>query len=704
MYKKLLAFCLILAGDYALSQMSPVDQQFEEIFNMVSNPGAEYGIHAGWTCSGGTFAKETTTVIKGNASFSWDSDGFGQTCMSDAFTVPLFLKGKRCRIETEYTYASGSDGDISLTVWDGTNPLLTDPATGDPIPLAVKDITSSKLQSHGFTCPESGTVQFRLESEVVNPGEIVWDLVKISNDFRVNRQEDSATLVAQLHYEPAAGCNPAAAATEPSAPSAFPTNANCTAPVADIDNSGGTLDTTDDDTLNAKFSYLPEGIYEVSYDATGTHSVNQTDCTFAITDGTDVRGYHKWSNDDTAASLRVPVSGTAIFKYTTGGAREFNLAASQEAATCRVSVVSDNEHLTYTVKRLPSRGPFDSVNLETQGSDVEITISGSTELSLPVTDQSTPLELTDSDLTLVNKGKINAFIACIDGTDSSGTDCGGSDEAVGFAFTPHVSGEWDVKCGFTNRQQTDADAETLRNTFKIALVENDSDTILQDGDFIFHNGDGLSTYASREPVYIPERFRGLTAGSKVTFKIFNGVEVSGTPNVNSIDWNAVSDDQPNFYCTADAVTENKPQAVALINVPTGGDENGCPDGQTICDGEYDPVCTTTSGGSCETPLVDAKYHRVGNGFSFSMRLIQDGNTTDTSFDWEVAPPSGFGIDWDASTDCYCTVSCTSNKCADARYICEADETADTINMRVLSMSGASANPSFNISGHCSIED
>lgn len=125
-----------------------------------------------WTASGGSFTAITSgSQLFGDTSGRFDASALNQTLSSAAKAVSAQpgLSGTSCIAGIGYIYATGSDGDYSLQVYDGTNVLID-------VPLRVTSVSSSAFA--GFGCPSSGTVLVRLIANVSNPGAIDIDGLK----------------------------------------------------------------------------------------------------------------------------------------------------------------------------------------------------------------------------------------------------------------------------------------------------------------------------------------------------------------------------------------------------------------------------------------------------------------------------------------------------------------------------------------------
>lgn len=118
-----------------------------------------------WTASGGSFTIESVSPIYGLKSAKFLASGSGQTLSSVAKTVQVGLQGQSCLAAIAYEY-TGTSGDYSLQVFDGTNILGT------------QSLVASTTPSNafvGFNCPASGTVLARIISNVASPGTITFD-------------------------------------------------------------------------------------------------------------------------------------------------------------------------------------------------------------------------------------------------------------------------------------------------------------------------------------------------------------------------------------------------------------------------------------------------------------------------------------------------------------------------------------------------
>ncbi len=146
----LLFFILFSFVNSSHAQFRELEKAYIPFNSIVFNGGAEQG-KSGWTSSAGTFAIETSTPLRGLASFSWDASANGQTLTSGQFTVPEGLKGLACSAVIVY---KGGDSNLTFKVIDGS---LADLGT-----VAVATSTNATLLPIHFTCPTSGTFALRL--------------------------------------------------------------------------------------------------------------------------------------------------------------------------------------------------------------------------------------------------------------------------------------------------------------------------------------------------------------------------------------------------------------------------------------------------------------------------------------------------------------------------------------------------------------
>lgn len=171
MFKKLsIILALLVIHSYtAYSAPKETKLQFEESVNTMENPGFENKL-AGWSEVGsGAFAHTVTAadVAVGKGAATFDAAANNDHILSKAIAIPNALKSKDCTLSFFY-----KDGDVNYTasVFDGTSDV-----SGTATVLSTQ---SSYIEERvSFTCPASGTVQFKLNA--TNAAAVAIKLDKI---------------------------------------------------------------------------------------------------------------------------------------------------------------------------------------------------------------------------------------------------------------------------------------------------------------------------------------------------------------------------------------------------------------------------------------------------------------------------------------------------------------------------------------------
>lgn len=319
-----------------------------------------------WTASGGTLIYETSNNGFGAASGSWDASALSQTLVSIDLPVIKGLEGRNCLAQGQYKY-TGTLGDYKARVeLDDNSPLTSDFDLSDTLGVW----TPFQI---AFQCPTADSVRIEFEAGIADPAIILLDDIHVGSDVR-EVEVSQATPIATIIYKQNAvgGCEYTTLSGD------FPqliTSNTGTCDAATIEYSSTTVtNTSDPNSPDAIFPYLPKGVYEVSLIAS-PRSATASGCTMtqAITDdnGASYRGIGHANNYNGDLDDDLFIVSKALFSYSTGGTRTFapmigcNNANLQEYNLNADASVT--RALTWIIKRFPNDTETAIQKPETQG-------------------------------------------------------------------------------------------------------------------------------------------------------------------------------------------------------------------------------------------------------------------------------------------------------------------------------------------------
>lgn len=310
--------------------------------NVLSDDNADFesgSPPSSWTASGGSFTSQAGSPLFGSQSGQWDSDGSSQTLTSAAKNMASFigLQGNECIARIFYSYEVGSTGDYKLQAHDGTN-VLTE------VDLAAT-AGSAKEAFAAFTCPSSGTIALRVQSQVANADPITVDEAHLGSNIK-GVQVASTDLIADAHYPATASCTWSVTSASFAD---FATTVACPAIV--VNSSEYTIDTADNDLPDLAFSSLPPGKYEVLVEATFGSATAGSVNTIRLSDGTtDGQGC---SMQGDASGEKDSVSCSMAVTYTDTGARTFKVQGRTSSGSITLYSEGNGQSLKWRVKRYP---------------------------------------------------------------------------------------------------------------------------------------------------------------------------------------------------------------------------------------------------------------------------------------------------------------------------------------------------------------
>lgn len=389
-----------------------------------------------WGASGGTFALDTTTPLNGDASGTYDASAAAQTFSSAAIAVTEAFNGRTCTVDGLYRWPSGVQDDLTFEVYDGTSVI----ASVNPVPTTTE---TRPLNFPFFSCPSSGTLQFRITS---NADAALIELDDIFLGVGRNTLSISQTeLVAFAKYPATASCTWSVSSTTFAD---FPADTDCS-PIQ-VDFATYEVDLTENDLPQISFSNLPAGTYLVEAVFDGFTDSNSSYGQFRFSDGS-TSGPHSSNVQINPSVNSENIKAHAVFSYSTSGPRTFKLQGAMQGGGNFISIFNattgEGGELSFKVTKFP-KNASESVTLETVGSYVDVVISngGVVNLATSGTTQQVP---SDAGLQLYNYGTLTAKIGCDGGNLPTGVTCSAGNEVISPAFTPHIAGPWEVCTTFS---------------------------------------------------------------------------------------------------------------------------------------------------------------------------------------------------------------------------------------------------------------
>lgn len=428
---------LISLGLMTVVSFADLPQTDKQLFqnngvNLLENPGFENSI-SGWTKSAtGTFAIVTgaANAIQGNASLQFTASASGQYIESALKTFPAGRAGGPCLSQIRYS-TTETTNLYKIRVLDGSNnDVYIDPSTGvAPLLPTTNGLTeSSFLYPVAFVCPvASTTYKVRIES-TGSAAAIKLDDAHLGTDIRLGKFSQ-ARYFGSGRYAATANClfSRTDAAYGP-----FPADTDCPTMVT----TGGV---TASSTKIPGFDIASLPPAKLKITTNGSFLKNTAaayTCSFRMHDGTTATDQEpsSYSGGDNASQ------GTHVyyFDYPSGfdSLKTFQIQNKGDGSNaCLIATNGvEGQSLTFDVEVLPY-GSEVVTSVAALNWRVDANITGSGNIALPASDQTSFVEITDSDLTLTNSSKatINCQIACANGNASSGSTCSSSDESVGIA-------------------------------------------------------------------------------------------------------------------------------------------------------------------------------------------------------------------------------------------------------------------------------
>lgn len=531
--------------------------------NILSNSDFEQGVSVGWTNSGGTLTVESSVPLYGTKSALFNAAANGNTFTSSDYVVPEGLENRACSLNFYYKWESGTLTHLNYVVEldDGTD-LTT--AT-DLVPT-----TGSALQATAaFICPASDSIKLKITA-TADAAAITLDRMHLGSSVNEILVSDPVEIVAHAHFNSTASCSWTNAGT---ALDAFGTDADCPAITLDISSPIATVDATDTDLPQIKFSALPAGIYEVKATFTGDQGTGDNTPVWALSDGTSTRGMVQTTFDITNSNSQ-PVALSAVFSHS-GGAKTFTIFGAINSGNILINnsllVGSANASvLTYTVTRYPSSSTS-KVTLETQGWHINAQISGANP-DLGVATVLAYTEIVSASLSMALNGTSkDAQFPCSTTNPPTGLTCSAGSESLGVSFIPPYTGEFLVCATFLKASQVD-DAVNYTSTFKLQETGLATQTVSQPGFAIaksHHLGAAANTQTGASH-NICDVFSFTSISRKVIRLMYQQNLITGTPDTSVVATDGADSGEGKREVNFKVIplTQNFPQAIALGGQPT----------------------------------------------------------------------------------------------------------------------------------------
>jgi hypothetical protein len=293
-----------------------------------------------WTASGGSFTNETSAPLDALKSGKFNSSATSQTLSSALVAMPEGFVGRKCQVHIPYyKYASGTDGDYTIKVLDGSSNVLSGPDN-----LLVTGSTATFPYFNTFDCPASGSSMKVVITSTADAGDLIIDDVFLGQGRNVVGASQ-ASFVGSAYFAGTAACGGWTRTNV--ALGSFASDTDCPGPTVEFNPGPGTIQATDSDLPKVTVNNMPVGEYDVYFTAQIANSAGSgTEHAFAINDGTTTSATYTNSSNDGSATITV----VGHFSYTTSANHTFELYGS--ASSGSVTIANDNTGLRRTSFRI----------------------------------------------------------------------------------------------------------------------------------------------------------------------------------------------------------------------------------------------------------------------------------------------------------------------------------------------------------------
>lgn len=536
---------------------------FAQEVQLLQNPNFESN-KVGWSSTGGAFTIDTATPLTGKVSVTWDPSTTGQFVNSSLYTVPSGIFGKTCMVSMRYLWPSGVQGDILLKVHDGTNDLASYILT--PTAAAVTQVATM-----AFDCPSSGSIRLRLES-TADAAVIKFDEMFLGqgrNSFQVSQPH----LVFSGYFAGTAGCSWTRANTALGAMTAV---AACPGITTSELASGYTIDSSDDDLPQLKFTNLPPGKYKISVDISPSNSTAGTNATCALYDGTNLSNDRAYTrNSDGAPS--VPATIRHIYTQTATSNVTFAVHCASSSGTMALHNGTTNtlDNTSFIVERIPLN-PQEALSVEAVGFKIDANIAGA-NIDLGTADQAAYITPNNASLTLTaNPGSYPVGISCSSTNDNTvgATTCSAGSEEPGIVINIPKAGTIQYCFDFAHNPSTSTGGSVI-TTFQVVQTPNGSQTIQQEGKSRVQSGHTNANDIQYHPLRVCGNITHTSSGKK-TIRLMYEQDNTGTIASNVIPADAAANfGQRDIHITAYYIDQNLPALVISdvankVNAGTSG--------------------------------------------------------------------------------------------------------------------------------------
>ena len=519
-----------------------------------------------WNNSGGAFIAETTDPLFGEQSGSWDSNALGQTLDSTAGTITTGFIGNACSVQFRYTYG-GANGDYKVVIRQfDDSASLTNVVYEEPL-----NALTNGLYAQFFDCPDdkNDTLTLRFESTVADADILILDDAFVGTG-RNTVQLDQAYFVGGIsHPSNIANCIPVQNGHNVGFRE-FVSDGDCPAGWTALGNN--TTVTGGPGVPNFTLNNLPAGSYIGYVDVpAGTTSLTDGNyiCTYAMDTGATRAGHISYVASQTLGTSNNP-NGNFTFTFDhTGGNRNLSLRAAQSGGSgSRCGMRMDLTNITEaTIKiyRVPS-APATAVTFATSGFNAGARFDVTNAIFTGTTSGQF-LNINSSAALITQKSGDSASlqIPCSDGNPSTGDTCDPQAERLGISWIAPSAGDYKVcfaGAHFFNSVNAALNAE-LNYSIKIGATENNSETIIQEGDEVVSVTEGASNANTSwsVPWDICHTFRFPTAGRK-TVRLYHNYSF-GTNVSTTTMWQSTSGTGQAWSVSIEKITEQKPTPVFL---------------------------------------------------------------------------------------------------------------------------------------------
>ncbi len=422
-----------------------------------------------WTASSGTYARSTSSPLRGVGSATWDASATSQTLTSSAVAIPTGLYGANGVASCRFQAASGT-ATHTIGAYDGSNLLAT---------RTITSVTSGSARGTvNFGFPSSGNIQIRITSAADEPSIKIDDCFLGAADTFNLSQISQATLHGANKWVGVASCTWSVSSTTYSN---FSADTDCNNPTP-----SGNASAPGTKIPAIVFSNgLPAGDYLIIANAmfykTG---VFDTSAMFRFSDGT---------NTTTSNSTYVGTGNTGFgtvsgkLSYSTAQSGPLTIqmqGGTPSSASASAQVVANSADFGFEIMvyKYPTASDL-AYKFDLTDWFAIADITGANP-SLGVASVSSYTEIIDAGLTMTPvSGSQPMGIMCsttnaATAPSSSATVCAAGSESIGANFNIPTVGWYEVCFDAAHRSQLDAGVIAV-NAFEVIETPTNAQTITQ---------------------------------------------------------------------------------------------------------------------------------------------------------------------------------------------------------------------------------